>query len=162
MPEPAAPHRRRWFQLHLTTCIVLMFAAAALLSLNTRTRWVSLNRTVCDPGSVAYMVGVEFLWGWPLIMNREHRYTPVPLVADIPAEVLDDMIERQDCSDFPADAEVLKELTARPVPFSGKWIPPRIAANALTALAILLITACVVETTLRKLRRPPSPSKGEG
>jgi hypothetical protein len=38
--------RRPWFQIHLSTAIVLMFGAGALLWLNMRTRYESPDRAV--------------------------------------------------------------------------------------------------------------------
>ncbi len=71
MPAPtqATPARRRWFQFHLSTAIVLMFVAAGLLWINVR----------IDPATIVHLpyippdsnvtfsppLGVADCRGWP-------------------------------------------------------------------------------------------------
>ena len=51
--------KRRWFQIHLSTAVVMMFAASGLLYLNL-IYINSVNGTV--PPRVEYF---EYEWGWP-------------------------------------------------------------------------------------------------
>jgi hypothetical protein len=49
--------RRRWFQLHLSTCVVLMFVAGSLV-------WANV-RTYDAPGTAA----LTYARGWPCIVQ---------------------------------------------------------------------------------------------
>jgi hypothetical protein len=63
MPEPK---RRRWLQLHLSTCIVLMFVAGGLLWANTRP--ASIAPDICmGPGPFP-----QCAYGWPVTAVELH------------------------------------------------------------------------------------------
>ena len=53
------PTRRRWFQVHLSTCVVLMFVAGGVIWANVR-----VQKTI-EPDAVVRELG------WPLVYNWE-------------------------------------------------------------------------------------------
>jgi hypothetical protein len=67
-PETGQPARkRRWFQFHLSTAIVLMFVASALL-------WLNLRQSIGYEDR-SYVVRLR---GWPVAFIYEHYWKPFP------------------------------------------------------------------------------------
>jgi hypothetical protein len=73
--------KRRWFQIHLSTAVVLMFVAGGLLMFNLRP---SLREHVLDAtvkldhggyhgGSLKSDV-TTWEWGWPFVFWENHTY----------------------------------------------------------------------------------------
>ncbi|MBI3828917.1 MAG: hypothetical protein HY291_05345 [Planctomycetes bacterium] len=62
MMETGKP--RRWFQLHLSTCVAMMLIAAGLLWLNVR----PITNPMWEGAELDFLTG----YGWPLI----HYYVP--------------------------------------------------------------------------------------
>lgn len=145
------PCPRRWFQLHLITCICLMLVASAMVCLNVRPQYYGYpgyrdrneNIKIIDDATV------DFRWGWPWMMNRDWRMDG-PLKIDITESSLTEMVESQNFSGHEVDAEVLKRVTDHTRPFTGVWYPYGIVGNAAAAFAVLFFTAFFIELVLRK------------
>jgi hypothetical protein len=82
MSDPT-PNRRRWFQLHLSTCVVLMFVAGGLVWANVRIcvrERVSVVRLgqprgASRPSGESPEVAIpyqEFRRGWPSVFATRH------------------------------------------------------------------------------------------
>src|SRR5438445_5917 len=68
-----AMSKRRWFQFHLSTAVVLMFVAGGLMWANTRVDDSTVVSTWSDPatGSTGLSVWVRRYAGWPCALQTE-------------------------------------------------------------------------------------------
>jgi hypothetical protein len=143
--------KRPWFQLHLATCIVLMFVAGGLIYSNTRFRYVPVSATQptrysLQPGETMY----SLIRGWPLPLLHYR-------------EVSDRLIGNESF-EWAGDNSVLYRPKIVPFrmtdsdPNTTEWNfrdPPKwnfwnCAANLAAALALLAGSACLTESLLRR------------
>ena len=117
---------RRWFQIHLSTAIVLMFVAGALMWANFREMPPETERQhyaseEAYDSAVFDRVFSNLYWGWPCVVYEQ--YVPYGMV-----RWKDD-----------------------PLPYKWNW--KGVAINALTALAILGGVAVICESIIRRQDR---------
>jgi hypothetical protein len=122
MPETK---RRRWLQLHLSTCIVLMFVAGALVWANARNRFVwsptaAPAREMLLPTSQEQ--DFDGVYGWP--SKYYERY-----------------ILRSHNMDVPA------------APPTRIWHADGVCYDTATALTILFVAAVSIEFLIRRRER---------
>ncbi len=139
------------FQLHLTTCIVLMFVAGGLLWANMRPREI-FDGTL-ESGGLMSVVGssrgmsshterlVHNEWGWPASANAEPTF--------FEQVQQDDELEEE----IAAAMAGKNYIPTRPVQAPSHWRPKGLAINIATALAILLAVAVLSEWLLRHRKR---------
>ena len=63
------PKRRAWFQLHLSTCVVLMIVAGALVWVNVVARYGQFPIDRPYSGAEIYLV-----YGWPVVAAATFEY----------------------------------------------------------------------------------------
>ena len=83
MAEPAEKTRRRWFQFHLSTAVVLMIAAAGLL-------WVNVVKHFAITATGLRIYSLLYWYGWPIRFLEEmpdgsHQIFWPALVVDLAA-----------------------------------------------------------------------------
>lgn len=130
------PTTRRF---HLSTALVLMFIASALLWANTRDSrargWMLSGEM--SRGQPVYEGAIEYKFGWPFTLHQGAR--PFALRGH----------KAGDQTNFWNEPELdLQE----PSSFDGTWLWRGIALNILCALAILAVAAIVSERVLNRTR----------
>jgi len=139
-------NKRSWFQIHLSTAIVLMFVAGVLVWANSRNELKeSYFLTVTDWGNgrdIKFNKPRTQFIGWPLEV-RTLQYDFI-YAGQLP-ENLDPRI-----SNLP-----IKELPDPPVvkPHRAKWDMRSVLVNLVTALAILTAVAVGCEWRVRRRSR---------
>jgi hypothetical protein len=68
-PAEPTPNRRPWFQLHLSTCVVLMFVAGALVWANARSCLTVEYGYDWSGGTTAFRV---YRIGWPVTLEQQY------------------------------------------------------------------------------------------
>ena len=135
--------RRPRFQFHLSTAIVLMFVAGGILWANMRDSRYTVS---VDSGEIFMTLplqtqGVAYTFGWPSVLHEGAR----------PLRLRVRNVENSDQWWVYTDAEAdLRERSS----FDGSWRMAGIALNLLTALAILLALAVLLEWRIRRKRAP--------
>jgi hypothetical protein len=144
-----APRRNR-FQFHLSTAIVLMFAAGVLMWANTRERKEVIPRNLTY---IPYDEASEDLPGDPIVMNYGWPFDAAwrQVGASMPSSILDYSITA-----LPHDPHE----TYFSMPGSVKYGLVHALWNAATALALLALTAFVAENS-RRAKTPSVPSNSE-
>lgn len=155
--EPATPpyagglddgRPRAWFQLHLSTCLVLMLAAGALVGANVETRReIRASRTSTEPVDAIFFdrkLEVECR-GWPW------RYQD--------AELQYEYWSLRPGDDFALDQFTRGKSNPRllSIPLEENiwrhpetWSKPRLFGNVVVALAVLVLLGSYWEKNLRK------------
>jgi hypothetical protein len=132
---------RKWFQIHLSTAMVLMFLAGGLLWLNLRDsrELGSMISSEKYQGQDVYQQAVEYKFGWPFTIHEGLR----PLQPR--AHQRGDQV-------FIWNEPELDLL--EPASFDGHWVWKGLALNALFTLALLAAIALLIESIFR--RREPN------
>lgn len=146
--EPSAENHRAWFQLHLSTCLVLMLAAGALIGANVETRTeIRASRTAAEPTHSIFFdrkLEVECR-GWPW------RYQDAELQYENWSAAPGD--------DFALDKFVRGKSNPRLLAIALEeniwrhpeaWSKPRLFGNVAVALIILIMLGSYWEKNLRK------------
>lgn len=128
------PRKRAWFQLHLSTCIVLMLAAGALV-------WANITHVSYEYDGLSKTHGMR-LKGWPLgmLVDQEVRFT-------------------SNDGNRPIDNRVMKPLgppEAGSLPDGSFLVRPALL-NLFVAIALLLCAAFACEWLIRRRGRAPAP-----
>ena len=112
--------KRRWFQIHLSTAVVLMFVAGGLMWANLRARKVEW-----DGSNIGYVAtrSPAFDYGWPQVILNDHYEWKTPF-------------DRSDLTD-----ETYKVQW---------WRYDNLAINIATALALFCATAFMCEWSIRR------------
>lgn len=136
------PRKRGWFQLHLSTCVVLMFVAGPLLGANIQRHYLRVRDVHGDFASH------DFDLGWPFYFYGNYGCGGdlIRLGARRPEKgVLSDALDR---------------LAARKLPrgWANREFDPGIrgrelVANAASWLSILLLAAMLPECLIRRRER---------
>lgn len=121
--------KRWWFQIHLSTAIVLMFVAGAILFINFEVQR-SYSAVIRNPTQtvVDYYDG----WGWPLLYNSRGSFAFSP---DSGAAVERDLLSK--ALEFHEDCPRKFSLLAAIV-------------DGLAGLAIIFIVAILSELAIRR------------
>ena len=141
-PDAKPPAKRRpWFQVHLSTCVVLMFVAGGLIWANTTERrghlegWVSSTTP-----ELKDWVFQETSVGWPLLFHKWH-----PSVGKLqpPLRPPGSSMERPRRDDWG--------------PPDPSWSFVALAADLALALAVVALVGFLCEWRIRRLAETPSP-----
>ena len=124
MSEPAEKTRRAWFQIHLSTALVMMFVAGGLLHQNL----TPILRP--DKG-----VGRTYRNGWPF----EARYVSRN-------EIIDSALPQI----VTLDNEEATISVGRLIDFEPAWNHRALAADVLIAMGVLATSSLLVEWLLRR------------
>lgn len=131
---------RRWFQIHLSTAVLLMIFASVLMWLNFRTTITPIpySKTLIElkPEWKGRFYYSEWERGWPYTMNRGSEGSATVLFTGSNKiwRVRDTWIEQP----------------SRPRGFEGDWYLNPMVWNALIFLGILLVVAVIVEFIVRR------------
>ncbi len=146
------PSKRRWFQLHLSTALLLMLVAGTLMSFNLqqRTSFFSLDTTLLgDDGQtrpVTFHVRAE-THGWPFWTDATFK------------RVEADGSEFQGYTDFDTSTVLFRTIRAEIGNFDSPY--PHRFDNGGVALAILAGVAVLCELLTRIRRRDRERAKAE-
>jgi hypothetical protein len=142
-----APQRRPWFQVHLSTCVVLMFVASGLLWANVRVREVGQVTVTFDSekGSSDLMITVNGR-GWPLVFDelseRNQEWTEGNQLRQATSMTVWDSSENLVLD---SDEENVMRLTR-----SAPWA---LVLDVLVALAVLALVGFLCERPIRRRQR---------
>ena len=138
---------RRWFQLHLSTCVALMFVAGAYMWVNT---WNAQEIWCPDHhGRSNWVVSYEF--GWPFIIHEGMEIYPM---ARKPIQ-LEHMANLRINSVYftPRVKPEYIDLYRISIGFNGEWVWRGLIGNAVVLLVSLCIIAFVCEFMIRSRAR---------
>jgi hypothetical protein len=165
--------RRPWFQFHLSTAMILMFVAAGLLwaNMRVRVRSVVLPDTQwfggkAERGPFTGFRGHRFCrFGWPCDIRETWMYRKDIVVYDWLKMTAQQLAEYRALPEadvwkldvFLKHAPSLADRIAWPdgappaqITDGGRWNYSGLILNAFIALAILLVTASVLEWRIRR------------
>ncbi|HEY3321379.1 MAG TPA: hypothetical protein VGP72_12985 [Planctomycetota bacterium] len=139
------PKRRPLFQLHLSTCIVLMFVAGALMWANMRRspRQLGLEMTNLSGGTCSF--GSIRSYGWPFTALQREQ------ILNGEFDDFIQIIRRFTLDDEEGVSQILHSLKESPHHQEARnhWFPKGILLNALTAIGTLFFSAVAFEWFLR-------------
>lgn len=144
--------KRAWFQLHLSTCVVLMFVAGALVWANVRKGW-AIDNELLTPVTGLDTPTPETAYfevrGWPLpYQHARSQYdlwdgkkpTLMEVWLDLPLSVPD-----SDLSLYPLDESIWQHPET--------WDRTYLAADLGVAVALLVVLAVICEALIRRRAR---------
>lgn len=133
--------RRRRFQLHLSTCVAIMFVAGVVVWANLRVqqRFEMANRGATVPILL-------FSYGWPV---------PLHAGEDLHEEYYDwhnDLEVKERWENYRPPRRALK--------FTGAWKPLGMLLNGLSLLGVVCASSFVCEYLIRRWTRRPQQAQG--
>jgi hypothetical protein len=146
--------KRRWFQIHLSTAIVLMFVASGMLWLQflptaRLDAWVQLSRGTMTEHTILY--------GWPQSC-RQHEVNISPKSQFSPSSDAEMIVATKShsaeikFSPDEIDNETKQWIPADWVRTQGAeiWLARGIIVNALTCLAVMFGIGSIMEFSIRR------------
>ena len=150
MEPPQETLKRRKFQLHLSTCLVLVVVAGLLIWKNVETK---RGYDVWRRGSSTKLV-VGYWWGWPWIMNEVERSAFITRADASRIEGDENAFwqRRLEWLSYGSDRGELDRMMENVSAFSGTWDIPTALLNGASCLTILMLVGVILEWVIQARR----------